>query len=92
MRKVCWIALLVLVSGCAKDDRAKQAANLLNLMTKEAAEEYSAAKTPEAKDAIATEYFKQAPQFTQGLSDYMHDINTPTSVAVPVPAAQAVEP
>jgi len=85
MRKVFVLLLLGLVAGCAKDDRAKQASNLLNVMTQTAASEYETAPTPPDKDAVATEYFKQAPQFTQGLDDYMHD-RPPTTLDVPIPA------
>lgn len=79
------VMLALLLSGCAKDDRAKQASNLLNVMTHVAKDEYEAAPTPVDKDAVATEYFKQAPQFTQGLDDYMHD-RQPATIDVPVPA------
>lgn len=85
------LILVLLVSGCAKDDRAKQASNLLNQMTHVAKDEYEAAPTPVDKDAVATEYFKQAPQFTQGLDDYMHG-RPPTTIDVPTPAPAPATP
>lgn len=85
MRKLFAATLiLLLAAGCAKDNRAKQGSNLLNVMTETAAKEYKEAKTPEEKDAVATEYFRQAPRFTQTLDDYMHD-RPPATIDVPVP-------
>jgi hypothetical protein len=94
MRKLLVLFLLVLMSGCAKDDRAKQGSNLLNVMTQTAKKEYEEAPTPPDKDVVATEYFKEAPKFTQALDDYMHD-RPPTTIDVPVPVpapAKAAEP
>lgn len=94
MRKLYATLILLLVAGCAKDDRAKQGSNLLNVMTLTAAQEYGEATTPPDKDAVATEYFKQAPKFTQALDDYMHD-RAPATIDVPVPTpvpAPVVDP
>lgn len=71
MRITLWVTLLLVLSGCT-DARTKSATALLNAKTQTAAIEYSSAATPEAKDAVAKDYFKSAPAFTQVIDDYAH--------------------
>lgn len=73
MRKFMVVILFALVTcvGCSKDARIKRQVSLLNVKTQVAAAEYKEAKTPEAKDKVATEYFNTAPKMTQVVEDYM---------------------
>jgi hypothetical protein len=71
MRFFALITLLVLMTGCPKDERIKRQSSLLNTKTQVTAKEYEEAPTPEKKVEIATEFFKTAPKMTQVLDDYM---------------------
>lgn len=76
---------LSLLCGCAKDDRMKRQASLLNAKTQTAQTELAAAPTAEAKAEVAKEYFADAPQMTQVISDYMfgRTPQTPTVGGLP---------
>jgi hypothetical protein len=73
MKKYIVIAVLTLTfcSGCTSDDRVKRAASLLNVKTQTANKEFTAAQTEADKVKIAAEYFRNAPEFTQVIEDYL---------------------
>lgn len=71
MRTLTIAVVLVALSGCT-DSRTKSATALLNAKTQTAATEYSTATSPEAKDAVAKDFFKTAPAYTQVIDDYTH--------------------
>lgn len=64
------LALLCL-TGCQHDDRARRGSSLLDAKTRTAAKQIKDATTPEAKAAIADEYFEGAPELTKALDDYL---------------------
>jgi hypothetical protein len=71
MRFFALITLLVLLTGCPKDERIKRQSSLLNVKTQVTAKEFNDAPTPEKKVEVAKEYFDTAPKMTQVLDDYM---------------------
>jgi len=84
MRFLAIVTVLVLLTGCPKDDRIKRQASLLNVKTQVTAKEYKEAPTPEKKVEIATEFFNTAPKMTQVLDDYMFG-REPAPAPTPTP-------
>ncbi len=80
MRYVVITIVLMMLAGCT-DKRLQSATNLSNVKTQTAAKEYKDAPDAPSKDAIATEYFKTEPQFTQVIDDYAH--GRPPSTVLP---------
>ncbi len=68
LKRLAAIVCLLLLTGCV-DSRLKRQASLLNIKTNVATSEYKTAATPDAKLAVADEYFRNAADMTQLVED-----------------------
>ncbi len=80
------LCFVLMLTGCAKDDRVKRAASLSTVKAEQAKADMAAAATDTEKVKIASDFLDSEIPLLQGVEDYLFERNPSTTTpAAPKP-------